>query len=159
MSVKYYAYFISPYGDVIPLSSDRHIHEIINNADKFGLTKDEIEKVYEKHGEALNSEGNAREEIISDLIKKGWARIRYIRNRDSYTIQIFDLDNRQKENIYDWATLVIGDNESNRYTGVVIMEIKPNGDTKHGTLNDIVKFKLFEEMKKINIIGINRANK
>lgn len=144
---QYSAFFISPYGDIIQLSSDRHIEEIWQNPKKFGLTLDEIEKIFKKHDERRGSEGKAREEIIRILIQKGWARIRYVRPTDSYMIQINSLDNRQKENIYDWAKLVgKGNKGKDKYIGVSIMEIKPGGDTKRGTIEDILKYQLFEEM-------------
>ena len=144
--MKYVAYWLSPYGDIIPLTADRHINEIWDNPDKFGVTEKELQAVYKKHKEKRGSEGNAREEIMSNLIKQGWTRIRYISTNDSFTVQVFDLDNRTKENVYDWAKVAAKD--GSKYTGVTIMEIKPGGDTKRGNLDDIVKFKLFEEMKR-----------
>jgi hypothetical protein len=145
MNIKFFAYFISPYGDVIPLKEDRHIHEIILHPDKFGLTKKEIEAVYKKHKEVMGvgNEGESREEIIGDLLAKGWARVRYITRDDSFTVQVYSLDKRQKENIYDWAGLAIKQGGASKYTGISIMEIKPGGGIIRGTLEDVLKYKIF----------------
>jgi hypothetical protein len=143
MSIKYVAYWVDPYGTVIPLTSDRHIHEIMANPDKFGLTTKEIEAVFKKHKEKMGTEGKAREDIMSALIKQGWGRVRYISRDDSFTVQIFKLDKTQKENLYDWAGLAVKKGGATKDTGIIVMEIKPGGDTLRGTLGDVLKYKLF----------------
>jgi hypothetical protein len=143
MNIKYLAYWIDPYGTVIPLTEDRHIHEIILHPDKFGLTKKEIEAVYKKYKEPVGTEGNAREKIMGDLMAKGWVRIRYITRDDSFTVQVYSLDKRQKENIYDWAGLAVKQGGAAKYTGINIMEIKPGGGIIRGTLEDVLKYKIF----------------
>lgn len=143
--MKYLAYWVSPYGDIIPLSADRHINEIWDHPDKFGLTIKELEAVYKKHGERRGGEGNAREEVMGDLIRDGWSRIRYIIKSDSFMVQVGKLDKRTKENIYDWAKVAIKKDDVSKYTGVTLMEIKPGGDTLTGILDDIVRYKMFEE--------------
>jgi hypothetical protein len=145
--MQYPSYWISPYGDIMPLTAERHITEIWENPEKFGLTLKEIEAIFKKHKERRGSEGNAREEIMGDLIRnQGWGRVRYISSGDAFTIQIGSLTNTQKENIYDWAK--IASKDVGPYTGVVIMEIKPGGDILRGTLKDITSYKMFEEMKR-----------
>ena len=147
--MKYSAYFIDPYGSIIPLTSDRHIHEVMANPDKFGLTTKAIEAVYKKHKEKMGVEGNAREEILSDLLKKGWTRVRYVMNQDAYMVQVFKLDNSTKENLYDWGKSVLKhEGKKAGMTGLTIMEIKPGGKTLRGDVDDLVRFKLFEEMKR-----------
>lgn len=143
MSVKYVAYWIDPYGTVIPLTTDRHIHEIMSAPDKFGLTTKEIAAVYKKYKEPIGTEGNAREAIMADLIKQGWGRVRYITRDDSFTVQVFKLDKTQKENLYDWAGLAVKNGGAKKDTGITVMEIKPGGDTLYGTLGDVLKYKLF----------------
>jgi hypothetical protein len=145
MSIKYDAYFVSPYGDVIPISTDRHIHEIMAYPEKFGLTTKEIEAIYKKHKEPMGTEGNAREEIMADLIKQGWGRVRYISKNDAFIYQIFILNKRQKENIYDWAKLVIKNGGASKYAGISIFEISPRGGITQGTLDDVVRYKIFED--------------
>ena len=74
------AYWISPSGTIyeVPIT---HINYIINNAELFDLDLDEIKAIYKKHNEKLRFEGKARNEIIEDLLKKAWIRIRY-RNKN-----------------------------------------------------------------------------
>ncbi len=64
------AYWISPKGEIIPVSGPSgscHIQAVINNPQTFGLDLDYIKDVYDKHNEELGSEGKAREEIILGL--------------------------------------------------------------------------------------------
>jgi hypothetical protein len=145
MSVKYQAYWIDPYGSIIPLTANRHIHEIINNPEKFNLTTKEIAAVYKRKKERIGSEGEAREEIMFNLIKNGWGRIRYINQKDSFIIQVFNLNHQQKENIYDWAHLAIKKGGASKFTEVTINEIKRNGNTLNGIIEDILKYKIFNE--------------
>ena len=69
------AFFISPTGELIWVE-ERHIRTVIRDPERFGLTGDEIAAVYKRHGERLGLEGNARKEILTSLIRKGWIRIR-----------------------------------------------------------------------------------
>lgn len=146
--MKYIAYWLDPYGTIIPLTAERHVIEIIEHPEKFGLTEKEMRAVYKKHKEKWGSEGNAREEIMAELIKKGWVRIRYIRQTDAFTIQLWKLDSRQKENLYDWAKVAVKDGDTSEYTEVYIMEIRPGGDSIRGSVDDIIHFKLFQESKR-----------
>lgn len=147
MSVIYAAYWIDPYGTVIPLTADRHIHEIMEHPEKFGLTTKEINAVYKKHKEKIGTEGNAREEIMAELIKQGWGRVRYIIRDDSFTVQVFKLNKTQKENLYDWAALAVKKGGAEKYTGITIMEIRPGGDIIRGTLDDLLKYKIFGDFE------------
>jgi hypothetical protein len=146
--MKYPAYFLSPYGDIMPITSDRHINEVWENPEKFGFTIKELEAIFKRHKEKRGTEGNAREEVIASLIKKGWGRVRYIPSNDSYTVQIQNLDNTQKENLYDWAKIATKDAPNGKHTGVAVMELKSGGSTMRGTLEDITRFKMFSEMKR-----------
>jgi hypothetical protein len=81
------AYWMTPEGKISEVDQ-RHITEIILYPDKFGLTRRYIEKIHAKHKEPIGSEGNAREEIMADLIAKGWIRARYVRGNASWTFQV-----------------------------------------------------------------------
>ena len=75
--MKELGFFISPVGKLIPVAGNgTHIGTIIAYPSKFGLKKADIKKEYKKHKEQLGVEGNAREEIIKRLTKKGWIRLR-----------------------------------------------------------------------------------
>jgi hypothetical protein len=81
------ALWISPTGRTIPVEY-LHITEIINSPELFGYTLAEIRIIHDKFNEPLGSEANARNEIMSDLIRKGWIRIRYVSKHDSWTVQL-----------------------------------------------------------------------
>ena len=96
------AFFISPRGELISTGAKTHIDMIINNPEKFGLTKQFIEDTYKEFGEKLGQEGTARSQIIIQLIKQGWIRIRRYANK-MWTIDVNKLDKKVKDRIYDWA--------------------------------------------------------
>jgi len=77
---------ISPNGEIVSVG-DTHIDAIIKNPSKFGLSASEIEKTYEKYNEPMGIEGKAREEIIINVVKRGWIRVRRYRN-DGYSVNI-----------------------------------------------------------------------
>jgi len=100
-------YFAHPLYGYIPVKT--HIDYIISNPDKFGMTLEEIQAIYNKHKERLHSEGNAREEIIKKVSEDGWIRIRHyiVRGDDKWSIQ-FDKWNLRKKNVMaflEWAVL------------------------------------------------------
>ena len=133
--MKYEAYWIFPDGHISPLAFVHHIDVVIDNPEKFGYTGRKIKNIYKKHKEPLHHEGYAREEIMSDLIERGWIRIRYHSRTDSFTIQLKKLDKKSKGLLKSWAIAVSGDIDMvNKYTGIKIMAEKGN---TVGTLNDL----------------------
>lgn len=59
-----------------------HIHDLVENPEIFGFTKEQIVSIYKKHGETVGNEGEAREEIMKKVIKNGWIRIRHNTGRN-----------------------------------------------------------------------------
>ena len=150
------AYWLSPDGKAIPVD-ERHIHYVIQAPEKFGLDSDYIKSIYKKHKEKMFTEGNAREEIIVGLMRKGWIRIRYVPYQDFYTIQVSKLDDRTKEAIYDFAvgvtrTFPKADRVS-KYTGVKILDMGAS-IVFSGDLNDITSYRAFQEGYKQTRIGL-----
>jgi hypothetical protein len=74
------AFFLSPEGRVLHVP-DTHIGTIIRDPEQFGLTMEEIEAAYLRHGERVGTEGEARQEILLKVIEKGWLRLRRYPNR------------------------------------------------------------------------------
>jgi len=130
LSMKYEAFWISPNGVIIPNSgtADRHIHMVIQYPEKFGFTKKEIEAIYKKRKEPMGAEGNAREDIMVELMKKGWTRIRYVKHYDSFTIQLYKLTDKIKDFLWDWSVGMI----SGKFKGEVVDD---NGNLKKGNIN------------------------
>jgi len=77
-------FFLSPDGILIPVDS-KHIAMVIDCPEKFGMTRDQVEEFYRRHGEPLGLEGAAREEILRILLRNGWTRIR--NNRGLWSVE------------------------------------------------------------------------
>jgi hypothetical protein len=80
------AYWISPKGIITPVDNS-HIGTILHYPMHFGYTYDQVISVYKRHHEKIGFEGFAREEIMNDLFKKGWVRVRRKFNESCYVIQ------------------------------------------------------------------------
>ena len=99
------AFFLSPQGKLIRVGTS-HIAEVIRHPEEFGLSLEEIEQAYQKHGEKLGMEGRARGEILSRIIAKGWIRIReYPDSHWSFTLR--RLTSQEKRYLQDFAQQVL----------------------------------------------------
>lgn len=144
-------FWIAPSGDIIPVPK-LHINMVLEHPEKFRLTKKQIQEVYEKHKEPVGLEGKARAEIMSDLIKEGWIRVRYFPRNDSFTVQLNKLNERNKNHLYAFASEAIKGIEGSKF--------HPNGELKIMDLNadvletlslkDAASFK-FKEAKIVRI--------
>ena len=104
---------------IVEVSTSSHIKYIIDHPTDFGLTKEEIRVIYDRHSEKFSTEGNAREEIIRSVSKQGWIRARkYVSRSESYwSVQFNQWKYRKKavKNFIEWAVYeekVINQNES-----------------------------------------------
>lgn len=107
--MRYDAYWISPSGKIVPVEDGAvaHINMVWRKPEFFGYTKAEIEKLHQRHGERIGQEGKAREEIMRDLLQKGWVRIRYVPKQMQFTLQTGTVKPRRvKDLIWDWADMV-----------------------------------------------------
>jgi len=81
-----------------------HIDYIIKNPEKFNTSKEELKKIYKKFKEPFGFEGKARGEIMTNIMKDGWLRVRQLRTPvDMWTIQ-FDNYSRRKAAIKSFVT-------------------------------------------------------
>lgn len=126
--------WIAPSGKYIDASIS-HIDTVVKNPNIFGITKDEINKVYDKYGEKYYMEGKAREEIIIDLLKKGFIRIRAYPNRN-YTVNVDSMQDKVKRLITNWAsdlaysdTGVLNNVEKDVFMPVNIVPMTGKGDS------------------------------
>ena len=83
------AFFISSVGAILHVP-DNHISTVIADPERFGLTMEEIRAVYDRHGEKVGTEGEARKELLLTIINQGWIRIRRYPNKDR-SINVFSL--------------------------------------------------------------------
>jgi hypothetical protein len=61
------AFFLSPSGDLIHVPQN-HISTVVADPQKFGLTVEEIQTVYDRHGEQMGVEGEARKELLLRIV-------------------------------------------------------------------------------------------
>lgn len=126
--------WIDPRGRLLDFGTT-HIQAIINNPIKFGTSTKAITTAHEKYGEKLGTEGKAREEIIKDVTKKGFIRIRFQRNYVSVTLADYD-NMKSKKLLNQWAKEVTKDRTVDKYQDAKIYSVKSNKMTTK-TLNDL----------------------
>lgn len=100
-SVITYAFWVSPKGKITG-GLESHIAMVIKAPEKFGLTREWIDEKYKEYGERIGVEGKAREEIIREILKEGFIRIRKYKN-DEWVINVHRISKRNKERITKWA--------------------------------------------------------
>lgn len=114
------AFWISPTGKILFLTKDQnHIQQVIDNPRFFNLAFDQIQQIYNKNNEQLGVEGKAREEIIKDLINRGWVRIRKYYKPDHWTINVPKINNHIKDALKDWADYMLKHGEG-KYSEVLL---------------------------------------
>jgi hypothetical protein len=113
------AFFLSPAGQLVNVPQN-HISTVIADPERFGLTREEIDAVYEEYGERVGVEGEARKELLLRVINHGWIRIRRYRNYWSVTAP--SLSPPVWERLQCWAALTLegidGFKEADRYMPV-----------------------------------------
>ena len=117
-------FFISPLGEIIP-GEINHINTVIKYSDKFGYSRDRIEEICRYHNERIGLEGKARLEIIVDLVRKGWIRVRRYSNR--WSITVWQLTKEVKQLLCEFVLRVwdgeYGDRRVDKYMPFWITEI------------------------------------
>jgi len=141
------AFWITPDGKVIDCGVKKHIDFVVENPEKFNITKEEIKKLYEKYNEKIGTEGKARQDIILNVIKNGFIRVRKYKN--SITINANNFNSRTKKILQSFAKKLIsgelGIKEKDRYIDVNISTEVGRGSSEYN-LDDISKgAHLFEE--------------
>ena len=102
-------YWLGSSGQCIPLHGDRkHIDEIISNPPLFGLTMESLSGIYEEEDEPLGIEGRARKRIILDCVKRGWIRIRRYPREGRWTVNVYELTDRNRYYLTRWAAVMSG---------------------------------------------------
>lgn len=106
----------------------RHINDVCEHYDVFGLTKEYIQSMYELFDEEWGSEGKAREQIMIELMEDGWIRVRESINREGtkWTIQ-FDNYNKRKKDIQEIVSRLLLDREDMKdYDSLVLLQSDGN---------------------------------
>ena len=90
------AYWISPENIIFEVNK-KHIDLIINHPSDFGVTRNYIETKYKDYNEKLGFEGKARSDIMLELMKRGWIRVRYYGKNDIWKFQVYQFDLNEKK--------------------------------------------------------------
>ena len=138
------AYWINPYGQIINIGADKHIGQVVKNPEKFGVTREYLESVFEKHGEPWGSEGNAREEIIKHIMEKGFIRIRLYRN--FWSVQTWDFNSRTRKALEKWAEEAMNDKHAGPYMPVKLVSFGGQWQKSDLDISDVYYGKLSESV-------------
>jgi hypothetical protein len=114
------AYWINPQGKILQLTGGTHIKIVFDNPNKFGLSKQSIQKIYDKYNENYGIEGKARDEIITKIIQRGYVRIREYKNR--WSVQVWKINNKVNDTLWVWAKTVLP-KASDKFADIDITEI------------------------------------
>ena len=112
------AYWISPRGKIIKVETT-HIDIIIDHPDYFGYSLQDIKNIYDRYNEELGSEGQAREQILLNLFKHGWIRIRKYSRPDKWSVNVFQLNHKEKDYIRSWSLLMLK-NKHSKFDDVIL---------------------------------------
>lgn len=134
---------------IYTLNGKTHIDYILSNPSKFGLDREYIEKLYSDYSEKLGVEGKAREEIIKDVSKKGWVRIRFYEKRDTWSIQ-FDKWILRKKTVINFVLWSIAENNMNPNSTLTLSGFDDNFYKKYSFMEGGAKSVLNEYKKFIN---------
>ena len=98
--------WIKPDGNIfgVPLT---HIRAVIEDPSYFGFSKEQLKRIFKRHGEGVGSEGDGRDEVISLLISNGWVRIRYHPGDYGFHIKLRELNSIYKEYLHNWASKLL----------------------------------------------------
>ncbi len=113
------AYWLFPDGEIRELGTESHISMVTKNPEDFGLTREEIEACYKKHDEKLWTEKRAREEIIFQLLNKGFIRVRLYPNK-YWSVSAKDWSDNTKISLVKWAEQARKVKAVGQYMNVVI---------------------------------------
>ena len=123
-------YWISPQGKFIN-AEHRHISSILSNPELFGETEDSIKDTYVKFDEQPSPtvEGQAREEIMIRVLKRGFIRIRDVRHK--WTVQVDKVDENTKEVIWKWARSLMKLERKRTYDDVIVLQLHNNRKSQY----------------------------
>lgn len=144
------AFWITPNGGVRVINSGKyHITDVIQNPEVFGLSRNTIDSAYDEHGERMGQEGVARDNLMTNLLKDGWIRVRVRRN--SYSIQVWQFNPKTNTAIENFISSLIEDGVdgefANEHDEAKINSLKTS-KMKTVTFGDILKGRLYETVER-----------
>lgn len=144
------ALWVSPDGNLREVADGAyHINDVIQNPEVFGYTRKQIEALYNEYGERLGQEGDARDSLMTNLLKDGWVRVRVRRNH--YSVQVWNFDPNTYTKLENLATVLIEDGINGEFASEHD-ELKVNalktGKMKSLTMGEVLKGFLYESEEK-----------
>jgi len=130
------AYWVSPSGGIRAVTTT-HIADVIKNPVEFGTTDKAVLDAYNEFGEKFPVEGLGRDKIVYAILKRGWMRIRYQRSDGHFDAEMWDLNEKIKEFLYEWAFKFI-ENDSKNKTRRVIITVDKVKTVEQYTLQDLI---------------------
>ena len=135
------AYWINPYGQILNIGAGKHITQVTDAPEKFGVTREYLEAKFKEYGEPWGSEGKAREDIIKDIMKKGFIRIRLYPNR-FWSIQTWDFNKRTRTALQKWAEEALEDPKAGKYMPVKLVSFAGQWQNTELDITDVYYGKL-----------------
>ena len=139
------AYWINPYGQIINIGAGKHITQVTDAPEKFGVTREYLEAKFKEYGEPWGSEGKAREEIIKEIMKKGFIRIRLYHNL-YWSIQTWDFSSRTRKALEKWAEEAIKEPRAGKYMPVKLVSFGDKWQKSDLDISDVYYGKLSESV-------------
>jgi hypothetical protein len=134
------AFWISPRGEVFGFDNSTHIRQVLDYPESFGFSgKDELLAFYEKYHEPIGFEGKARQDIMVSLLSKGWIRIRFVPKQYFYTVEVWKLTKRVKENLWAWAGDILSVSPKKSQAGVTLLESSSGYENREWLLEAVAK--------------------
>ena len=144
------AYWINPDGKLFSVRSS-HINEVVSSPESFELTQKYIADTFNKYHEPIGLEGNARHEIMTGIIEKGWVRIRYYAKRDLYSVELNKLTQNIKGYLWEWAKGIFEVNDKRQYSTVRIIEFSDDFKMYQCSIEELIKEVLYSDSEKAAI--------
>lgn len=148
----YNRWWISPEAEIVSVQTSTHISEIISFPEKFGLTREEIEETYQKHGERLGLEGKAREEIMQKVMSQGWIRAR---DGNGLYLETSNLS-RYKDTIYSAIKTFLSENLIGKFDPVTVADYRTSEVIRGDTATDVLRRVYVGRLKKLNIVKFQK---
>ncbi len=114
------AYWIDPAGRIIGTGHHRHVGVIIRYPETFGVTADQVQRLYDKYREPLGVEGRARDELIYQALERGFFHIRERRNH--WNVTVHRLTPEKRRHLMGWAREAATDPLLQQYAEVIIRQ-------------------------------------
>lgn len=150
-------YWISPSGTTydVPFT---HIDFIVKNPYLFGYTRDELQMIADRHCDRLEDEGASRNQVMTDLLKMGWIRVRYDRQRE-WVLQIWTLSKKVLDNLLHWLNSMLDESVKGakrvyQNTQMSLMVLKAGNNSITASVGDIFSGKIYEILRKAKTEGI-----